>query len=220
MMRMRHLRGVRKTYEACCHVRVTLKGLGVKVDEKDVSMHSGFKEELKELFGKKYAGGGFPKVFLGKKYIGGVDEIQKLNEDGHIAKFLPCETCSGSCKIYYEALYGKLELEEDDYGFQRCPNFALVRTRSNSGQNMSAIELKEVLGKWKKTRIVQLIMKQKPEFGSIRSRLFSREVTPAMDIVLEVVFYEETRLGTQAILESMSLPLFNYLYKNHQLSCR
>ncbi|PHT83354.1 hypothetical protein T459_11797 [Capsicum annuum] len=83
---------------------------------------------------------------------------------------------------------------------------ALVRTRSNSGQNMSATELKEVLGKWKKTRIVQFMMKQKPEFGSIRSRLFSREVTPAMDIVLEVVFYEETRLGTQAILESMSLP--------------
>ncbi|PHT50247.1 hypothetical protein CQW23_09994 [Capsicum baccatum] len=80
------LRGVRKTYEACCHVLVTLKGLRVKVDEKVVSMHSGFKEELKELLGKKYAGGGFPKVFLGKKYIGGVDEIQKLNEDGHIAK--------------------------------------------------------------------------------------------------------------------------------------
>ncbi|KAM3238508.1 hypothetical protein P3L10_013540 [Capsicum annuum] len=71
-----NLRGVRKTYEACCHVRVTLKGLGVKVDEKDVSMHSGFKEELKELLGNKYTGGGFPKVFLGKKYIGGVDEYR------------------------------------------------------------------------------------------------------------------------------------------------
>lgn len=45
------LRGVRKTYEDCGHVRVILKGLGVKIDERDVSMHSGFKEELKELLG-------------------------------------------------------------------------------------------------------------------------------------------------------------------------
>ncbi|KAI3813197.1 hypothetical protein L1987_17915 [Smallanthus sonchifolius] len=35
------LRGVRKTYEDCCHVRVILKNCGVRVDERDVSMHSG-----------------------------------------------------------------------------------------------------------------------------------------------------------------------------------
>ncbi|XP_059283876.1 uncharacterized protein At3g28850-like [Lycium ferocissimum] len=147
------LRGVRKTYEDCCHVRVILKGLGVKVDERDVSMHSGFKEELKELMGKEYAGGGLPRVFLGKKYIGGADEIRRINEDGNLEKlvenceriedgggggsvvgnlaceacgdirFVPCETCSGSCKIYYEADYDELEIEEEDeYGFQRCPD--------------------------------------------------------------------------------------------------
>ncbi|KAK6155105.1 hypothetical protein DH2020_009353 [Rehmannia glutinosa] len=66
------LRGVRKTYEDCCHVRVILKGLGVKVDERDVSMHSGFKEELKELLGEMFVGSGLPRVFLGKKYVGGV----------------------------------------------------------------------------------------------------------------------------------------------------
>lgn len=146
------LRGVRKTYEDCCHVRVILKGLGVKVDERDVSMHSGFKEELKELLRKEYAGGGLPRVFLGKKYIGGADEIRRMNEDGQLEKlvenceriedggvgssfvgngvceacgdirFVPCEKCSGSCKIYYEAEYGELKLEEDEYGFQRCPD--------------------------------------------------------------------------------------------------
>ncbi|KAG5576711.1 hypothetical protein H5410_056845 [Solanum commersonii] len=125
------LRGVRKTYEDCCHIRVILKGLGVKVDERDISMHSGFKEELKELLGKEYARGGLPRVFLGKKYTGGADEIRKMNEDGKLEKlvencerqkdgggsviengvceacgdirFVPCETCSGSCKIYCEA---------------------------------------------------------------------------------------------------------------------
>lgn len=143
------LRGVRKTYEDCCHVRVILKGLGVKVDERDVSMHSGFKEELKELLGKEYDGGGLPRVFLGKKYIGRADEIRKMNEDGLLEKlvenckriedggtvvgngvceacgdisFVPCETCSGSCKIYYEAEYGESEPEEDEYGFHRCPD--------------------------------------------------------------------------------------------------
>lgn len=145
------LRGVRKTYEDCCHVRVILKGLGVKIDERDVSMHSGFKEELKELLGNEYSGGGLPRIFLGKKYIGGADEIRRMNEDGKLEKFVenceraedgcvlggcnceacgdirfvPCETCSGSCKIYYEADYeedDEEELEEDEYGFQRCPD--------------------------------------------------------------------------------------------------
>ncbi|PON67335.1 Glutaredoxin [Trema orientale] len=143
------LRGVRKTYEDCCHVRVILKSLGVRVDERDVSMHSGFKDELKELLKDGFSGGGLPKVFLGSKYIGGADEIRRLNEDGQLEKlleccekvdddggdgggaceacgdirFVPCETCSGSCKIYYEAEEEETEEgEEEDYGFQRCPD--------------------------------------------------------------------------------------------------
>ncbi|KAL0350909.1 UNVERIFIED_CONTAM: hypothetical protein Sradi_4240100 [Sesamum radiatum] len=145
------LRGVRKTYEDCCHVRVILKGLGVKVDERDVSMHSGFKEELKELLGEGFGGGSLPRVFLGKKCIGGADEIRRLNEEGKLEKlvescelvddaggggngnvceacgdirFVPCETCSGSCKIYYEGDYDEEELDESDheYGFHRCPD--------------------------------------------------------------------------------------------------
>ncbi|CAN1248614.1 Uncharacterized protein At5g39865 [Linum perenne] len=138
------LRGVRKTYEDSCHVRVILKGLGVRVDERDVSMHSGFKEELRQLLG----GGGFslPRVFIGNKYIGGADEIRQMHEEGTLEKavggcekadddggegggvceacgdvrFVPCETCSGSCKIYYEE--EEEEEEEVDYGFQRCPD--------------------------------------------------------------------------------------------------
>lgn len=143
------LRGVRKTYEDCCHVRVILKSLGVRVDERDVSMHSGFKEELKELLKDGFHGGSLPKVFVGNKYIGGADEIRRLNEDGQLEKlleccekvddgcgdggkaceacgdirFVPCETCSGSCKIYYEAEEEQTEEgEEEEYGFQRCPD--------------------------------------------------------------------------------------------------
>ncbi|XP_021762262.1 uncharacterized protein At3g28850-like [Chenopodium quinoa] len=144
------LRGVRGTYENCCYVRLILKGLGVRVDERDVSMHSGFKEELKELLGEGFKGG-LPKVFIGERYIGGIDEIRKMHEDGKLKKivahcerleddggnlvdvceacgdirFVPCKTCSGSCKIYYEHEEDDdddEEYEEDDYGFQRCPD--------------------------------------------------------------------------------------------------
>lgn len=141
------LRGVRGTYENCCYVRLILKGLGVRVDERDVSMHSGFKEELKELLGDGFKGG-LPKVFIGERYIGGIEEIRKMHEDGKLEKvvahcerleddggnlvdvceacgdirFVPCETCSGSCKIYYEYEDDDEEYEEDEYGFQRCPD--------------------------------------------------------------------------------------------------
>ncbi|EXC20606.1 Uncharacterized protein L484_027161 [Morus notabilis] len=135
------LRGVRKTYEDCCDVRVILKGLGIRVDERDVSMHSGFKEELKELLKDGFYGGGLPRVFVGNNYIGGTEEIRKLHEDGQLEKmleccekvdegaceacgdvrFVPCETCSGSCKIYYDE-EGEEEADEEDYGFQRCPD--------------------------------------------------------------------------------------------------
>lgn len=150
------LRGVRKTYEDCCHVRVMLKGLGVKVDERDVSMHSGFKEELRELLGEGFGRVGLPRVFVGKKCIGGADEIRRLNEDGKLEKvlescelvvddggggggggngnvceacgdirFMPCETCSGSCKIYYEGDYDEDDGADDsdhECGFHRCPD--------------------------------------------------------------------------------------------------
>lgn len=145
------LRGVRKTYEDCCHVRVILKGLGVRVDERDVSMHSGFKEELKGLLGEGFVGLGLPRVFLGNKCIGGADEIRRLNEEGKLEKlvencefvddggeggggngnvceacgdlrFVPCDTCSGSCKIYYEDEEEECDESDHEYGFHRCPD--------------------------------------------------------------------------------------------------
>ncbi|KAG8366828.1 hypothetical protein BUALT_Bualt16G0008500 [Buddleja alternifolia] len=88
------LRGVRKTFEDCCHVRVILKGLRIKVDERDVSMHSGFKEELKELLGESAIC--LPIVFLGRKCIGGAEEIRRLNEDGKLEKVVAnCERVDG-----------------------------------------------------------------------------------------------------------------------------
>lgn len=160
------LRGVRKTYEDCCDVRVILKGAGVRVDERDVSMHSVFKEELKELLGEQrllVSGAALlPRVFVGMKYVGGAEEIRRLHEEGRLEKeledcemvgdeagreceacgnvrFVPCETCSGSCKIYYNEEYDddddegggnrdwdddteRVPEQNDQSGFQRCPD--------------------------------------------------------------------------------------------------
>jgi hypothetical protein len=45
------LRGVRKTFVDCCAVRSILRGYALRLDERDVSMHAGFKAELAGLLG-------------------------------------------------------------------------------------------------------------------------------------------------------------------------
>ncbi|KAL6324891.1 hypothetical protein AAG906_019799 [Vitis piasezkii] len=123
------LRGVRKTYEDCCHVRVILKSLGIRLDERDVSMHSGFKEELKDLLGDAFNSGSLPRVFLGRRYIGGAEDVRRMHEEGQLEKTLEDSekqkleaiTCSGSCKIYYEG-DEEDDDEEGEFGFQRCPD--------------------------------------------------------------------------------------------------
>ncbi|KAF3794203.1 Uncharacterized protein EJ110_NYTH07834 [Nymphaea thermarum] len=127
------LRGIRKTYEDCRGVRLILRGLGVLVDERDVSMHSGYKDELRTLFGEP-GPGPLPRLFIGGRYIGGADEVRQLHDSGKLSalveglplraaggsacegcgdiRFVPCETCHGSCKVYEE--------ERDE--FLRCPD--------------------------------------------------------------------------------------------------
>ncbi|KAK6913242.1 Glutaredoxin [Dillenia turbinata] len=148
------LRGVRKTYEDCCSVRLILKGLGFRVDERDVSMHLRFKDELRELLGDGFSGESLPRLFVGTRYIGGAEELKRMHEEGDLEKalegcqrvdvdscgggngaceacgdvrFVVCETCCGSCKVFYEGDDEEFhdECEEGDeveYGFQRCPD--------------------------------------------------------------------------------------------------
>lgn len=115
------LRGVRKTYEDCCTLRMILQGLGVHVDERDVWMHSKFREEMTEMLGDKRLG--VPRLFIKGRYIGGAEEVKQLHEEGILARlvqnlpsnlcrkvcdgcgdarFVPCFTCSGSCKLLDE----------------------------------------------------------------------------------------------------------------------
>ncbi|CAK9867665.1 unnamed protein product, partial [Sphagnum jensenii] len=123
------LRGIRKTFESCNTLRMILESFNVYVDERDVSMHAGFREELKALFGKPVP---VPRVFIKGHYIGGAEEVFELHEDGLLIdlvktlpvrisrqvcdccggiRFVPCTECNGSCKIL-----------TDTYDVKRCPN--------------------------------------------------------------------------------------------------
>lgn len=132
------LRGIRKTYEDCWATKSILQGYGVLVDERDLSMHAGFKEELHAALG---APGSLPQVFADGRHLGGAEEVRRMHESGELSKalgdcemappaaagkgialdacsgcggvrFVPCEECSGSCKVF---------LEELDT-FRRCPD--------------------------------------------------------------------------------------------------
>ncbi|KAF8718227.1 hypothetical protein HU200_025721 [Digitaria exilis] len=148
------LRGVRATYEDCCLARAILKGYGVRVDERDVSMHRGFRDELNGLL--DLAGGGalakcwaaaapaLPSLFVDGELVGNAEEVKRLHEAGELAarldgcesaacdtgaceacgdvRFVLCDTCSGSCKVYVED--GSEQDEDDDVSgggeFRRC----------------------------------------------------------------------------------------------------
>ncbi|KAJ4790140.1 Glutaredoxin-like [Rhynchospora pubera] len=120
------LRGVRRTYEDCWDTKVILQTYGVVLDERDVAMHGGYKEELKEVLGQRFTGK-LPQVFADGRHLGGAEEVKRMHEDGELGKvlgrcesvpvkkgkpeqepcsgcggmkFVPCETCSGSCKVF------------------------------------------------------------------------------------------------------------------------
>lgn len=110
------LRGVRKTFENCYMLRLILQGFRVHVDERDVWMHSKFRQELTDVMGAALS---VPRLFILGRYIGGAEEVEVLHEEGILSKlleglprecrkvcdvcadvrFIPCTACSGSRKI-------------------------------------------------------------------------------------------------------------------------
>ncbi|XP_062167372.1 uncharacterized protein At3g28850 [Alnus glutinosa] len=110
------LRGIRKTFEDCNKVRSIIESHCIHVFERDISMDSGFKEELRGLMGTKEVK--VPLVFVKGRLIGGGDEVVKLEEEGKLSilfdgipralggcegcagvRFVMCMDCSGSCKV-------------------------------------------------------------------------------------------------------------------------
>ncbi|KAH0879137.1 hypothetical protein HID58_066531 [Brassica napus] len=113
------LRGVRRTFDACNAVRAAIESFGVVICERDISMDRGFREELTSLMSGEAVLP--PRVFVKGRYIGGVDEVMNLVEEGMLRdllsgiprrkdrgggcygcgglSFLPCSECNGSCKV-------------------------------------------------------------------------------------------------------------------------
>ncbi|KAL9261206.1 hypothetical protein AKJ16_DCAP08823 [Drosera capensis] len=135
------LRGIRRTYEDCCAVRMIFRGFWVHVDERDISMDSMYRKELQIALGGKPMS--LPQVFIRGKHIGGAEEIKQLHEVGELAKllvgfpvrdyafvcdgcgnarFVPCTSCNGSRKVFEED-EGRLRrcLDCNENGLIRCP---------------------------------------------------------------------------------------------------
>ncbi|CAM0944182.1 unnamed protein product [Alopecurus aequalis] len=144
------LRGIRKTFEDCWATKSILHGYGVRVDERDLSLHSGFKDELHASLG---SAGRLPQVFVDGEHIGGADDVRRMHEAGELSKaleacemapsgvgggkgvaalegcsgcggvrFVPCEECSGSCKVFLEELDSFRRCPEcNENGLVRCP---------------------------------------------------------------------------------------------------
>ncbi|WCJ26563.1 Glutaredoxin family protein [Euphorbia peplus] len=118
------LRGVRRTYEDCNRVKEALEGQRVVFDERDVSLHAKFRNELRTILEEEVS---LPRLFVKGKYIGGVEEVSELDESGRLgrilswarvekgvgrqacegcggARFVPCLDCGGSCKVVIDGV--------------------------------------------------------------------------------------------------------------------
>ncbi|KAJ3675108.1 hypothetical protein LUZ60_004150 [Juncus effusus] len=130
------LRGIRKTFEECNSVRSLIESHGVQIMERDISMDSGYKEELRLLLEK--IGVKVPMLFVKGRLIGGAEEVIKLEEEGKLGKilrlipkakncegccgvrFVMCKVCNGSCKVldqnekssFEKGVKGKMGLEK------------------------------------------------------------------------------------------------------------
>ncbi|CAA7028901.1 unnamed protein product [Microthlaspi erraticum] len=148
------LRIVRKTFEECKSVRSILHRLRIPVDERDLSMDSKFHDELQDILGMKKVR--LPKIFIGGRYIGGMEKVMQLQESGELEKmigalppsygkfgeicdlcrgwrFVLCERCNGSHKIFSEKSGFTTCTACNVQGLVRCLKcFPTIHRRRNS----------------------------------------------------------------------------------------
>ncbi|CAL5032255.1 unnamed protein product [Urochloa decumbens] len=133
------LRGIRRTFEECNAVRAAIEAHDVKVIERDVSMDSGYREELRLLLGGREVR--VPAVFVRGRHVGGAAEVAKLEEDGKLralleglprarvwcagcagVRFVMCRDCNGSRKVLDAERKETTKCGEcNENGLVRCP---------------------------------------------------------------------------------------------------
>ncbi|XP_071710368.1 uncharacterized protein At5g39865-like [Rutidosis leptorrhynchoides] len=139
------LRGIRKTFEDCNTIRFLLGSFQILYDERDVSMHMEFREELWRILGGRVIP---PRLFIKGRLIGGVDEVVGLHEEGKLEdllngipkspttgpcqgcggmRFVLCLTCNGSRKVVLEeviendTMFPISCVECNENGLVKCP---------------------------------------------------------------------------------------------------
>lgn len=133
------LRGIRKTFEDCNHVRSIVESHYIHIVERDISMDLGFREELRGLMGTKEVN--VPLMFVKGRLIGGANEVVKLEEEGKLdvlfegipralagcqgcagVRFVMCMDCSGSCKVLDADQKKTVKCNEcNENGLIQCP---------------------------------------------------------------------------------------------------
>ncbi|CAJ1967299.1 unnamed protein product [Sphenostylis stenocarpa] len=138
------IRGIRKTFQDCNTTRFLLRGFKMTYQERDVSVHLEYREELWKILGGKVIP---PRLFIKGRYIGGAEEVIGLHEKGWLGKllegtpkdfangpckgcactrFVICYNCNGSCKMFTINGDNKKErffrcLECNENGLVKCP---------------------------------------------------------------------------------------------------
>ncbi|KAM0900848.1 hypothetical protein ACQ4PT_020372 [Festuca glaucescens] len=134
------LRGIRKTFEECNAVRAAIEAHDVKLIERDVSMDSGYREELRLLLGGRDLR--VPAVFVRGKHVGGAAEVTKMEDEGKLkallqglprarvwcagcagVRFVMCRDCNGSRKVRVDGDRKETAPcgECNENGLVRCP---------------------------------------------------------------------------------------------------
>ncbi|RLM65615.1 uncharacterized protein C2845_PM16G06970 [Panicum miliaceum] len=133
------LRGIRRTFEECNAVRAAIEAHDVKVIERDVSMDSGYREELRLLLGGREVR--VPAVFVRGRHVGGAAEVASLEEEGKLkalleglprarvwcagcagVRFVMCRDCNGSRKVLDAERRETVQCGEcNENGLVRCP---------------------------------------------------------------------------------------------------
>eukprot|EP00897_Mesotaenium_endlicherianum_P008442 jgi/Mesen1/7626/ME000004S07897 len=134
------VRAVRKTFDDCSRARQLLQTYGVFIDERDISMHTKFRDEMRSLIGGPAP---LPQMFINDRRIGGITDIERLDDDeelksvlAHVvrkqpgqecercgqARFVICFECFGSKKITDFKSKQQVECTEcNELGLQPCP---------------------------------------------------------------------------------------------------
>jgi len=68
----------------CARARSLLEGKGVAIEEVDVDLVPGAREEMRARSGRDTV----PQIFIGESHVGGSDDLQALDDEGRLDALL------------------------------------------------------------------------------------------------------------------------------------